>query len=102
MDLRDLRVISDRDAGTVRQVTISLPVGRQAEVLKRLLLDHSNGAELATVDPDSGDCLLEVRKWGGFYQMKRGCHGSYGTWQNCVLDDALSWLMRGAAAPAPN
>ena len=93
-----IAVTSKRDAGTLVQYSFGLPEGREDEVLFSLLNNMLNGYELSVSDPTNGDCDLEAKRSGSGYEIKRGCHGAYGTWRKATLEDAHAWLLPGALA----
>lgn len=93
-----IAVTSKRDAGTLVQYSFGLPEGREDEVLSSLLSNMFSGCELSVSDPTNGDCALEAKRSGSGYEIKRGCHGAYGTWRTATLEEALAWLLPGALA----
>ena len=100
MDLSVLgiAVASKRDAGTLVQYLFCLPEGREDEVLFSLLRNMLIGSELSFADPTNGDCDLEAKRSGSGYEIKRGCHGAYGTWRTATLEEVHAWLLPGTLA----
>jgi hypothetical protein len=72
-------VASKRDARSLVQYSFGLPQGSEDQVLSELLTNMSDGTELSVLDPTNGDCALEAKRKGIGYEIKRGCHGAYGT-----------------------
>lgn len=100
MDLSALgiAITSKREAGTLVQYSFGLPEGREDETLSSLLSNMLNGCELSVPDPTNGDCALEAKRSGSGYEIKRGCHGAYGTWRTATLEEVHAWLLPGALA----
>jgi hypothetical protein len=93
-----ISVTSNRDAGSLFQYSFGLPEGSEREALSELLTTMSEGSELSFPDPTIGDCYLEAKRKGVGYEIKHGCHGSYGTWRAATLAEAHAWLLPGAMA----
>ena len=95
-----IAVSSKRDAGSLVQYSFGLPLGGEDALLAKLLNAMAVGCELSVPDPTDGDCALEVQRVRLGYEIKRGCHGAYGTWRSATPEEAHAWLLPGAVASA--
>lgn len=92
----------ERDAGTCLMYRFSFTKGCEAENLLSLAKGLTPKQEISIPDPDNGDCSLELRNHEGHLEVKRGCHGSHGTWREVSLNTACQWLLPGAIFAAKN
>ena len=88
-----IKVTSMRKVGRMVDITCSLDEAQLRCLLEVLPI----GADISAPDPESGDCFREVRRAKEGLELKRGCHGSYGTWRAGTPDNALQWLSAGLA-----
>lgn len=84
-------VTSRRSAGARVQISC-LPTESQ---LHSLLLELPVGGEISVPDIGSCECFREARRVKDGFEIKRGCHGAYGTWRAASLDEAEAWLLPG-------
>ncbi len=86
----------ERDAGSSIMFRVGFEVGQEEIAVRGLLDILSISKELGIVDPDHRECSLDVRKTPDGFMIKRGCHGSNGTWRTATGEEAFEWLIRGA------
>lgn len=100
MDLTipSISISSVRDAGSCVIYTFGFPSGSESEALADILTQLPANAEVAVSDPTNGDCELEVRRTPDGFELKRGCHGAFGTWRAATFQECVSWLLPGALA----
>lgn len=91
-----LNYLSERDAGTCWEYTFTFHDQDPAGALRQLLAVLSPEYQVLVPDPGPGDCFLEARKTQHAFEIKRGCHGSYGTWREASQEEAFAWLLPGA------
>ena len=96
MNLSELGIVptSIRRGGTAVGVTCSLTEVQIHPLLRVLPV----GAEVSAPDPESGDCYREAKRTSRGYELKRGCHGSYGEWRSASIEEASAWLSAGLAS----
>lgn len=95
-----ISVTSQRDTNTCVEYCFAFPLQSEPEALQSLLENMQPHEELSMVDPTNSDCSLEVRRMPSGFEIKRGCHGAFGTWRPCSLSEAHSWLLPGALGAA--
>lgn len=93
-----IQATSSRDTGSSTQYSFGLPVGDESSVLTALLGELTVGCEVSVLDPENADCSLEVRRKANGFEVKRGCHGSHGTWRQATAEEAHAWLLPVALA----
>jgi hypothetical protein len=94
--IRGITKASERDAGSCVVYSFCFIAGSEPEAVTALLDQMELGQEIAVPDPTDGDCILEVRRISTGFEIKRGCHGRYGTWRPAPTEEAYSWLLPGA------
>lgn len=92
----------ERDAGSCVMFRIGFEIGQEADAIRGILEALTFSEEIGIVDPENTECSLEVRKTPDGFRIKRGCHGSYGTWGPATTDEAFNWLLPGAFYAAKN
>lgn len=94
--IRGITKASERDAGSCVLHSFYFIAGSEPEAVTSLLELMALGQEIAVPDPTDGDCVLEVRRISSGFEIKRGCHGRYGTWRPATMEEAYCWLLPGA------
>ena len=89
---------SERDASSCIVYSFAFAPGTEIEALDAILNQLAVDSEVSVPDPTNSDCSLEVRRTSSGLELKRGCHGSYGTWRAATAQEAMSWLLPGAVA----
>jgi len=89
---------SVRDAGSCVIYSFAFPPGSEGEALDFILNHLVPNSEISVSDPANSDCSLEVRRTSNGLELKRGCHGAFGTWRAATIQEAMSWLLPGAVA----
>jgi hypothetical protein len=90
-----ITVSSVRDAGTCVIYSFTFVPGLEVDGLEAILNGLSPESEVSLIDPGDGDGCLEVRRTSTGFEIKRGRHGSYGTWRKATFQEAVSWLLAG-------
>ena len=93
---------SVRDAGSCLIYSFAFPSGAESETLDSILNHLVSDSEISVSDPTNGDCALEVRRTSNGLELKRGCHGAFGTWRPATIQEAKSWLLPGAVIASSN
>lgn len=104
MDLHidGLRVIRSTERGTFVEFEVIAQSDRVAEVVASLLAALPEGGEVSVSEPSPYECYNECQRTNGALQIKRGCHGSYGTWRPASSAEAHEWLLPGFTLSASN
>lgn len=101
-DIDGLRVIRSTERGTFVEFEVVAHASRVADVLTLLLAALPDGGEVSVPEPGPHECYHECQRTKGELQIKRGCHGSYGTWRPASLEEAHDWLLAGFTLSAAN
>jgi hypothetical protein len=88
-------VISQLDRGTYIEQRFSFPQGEEVRVLQSILEGLLVRDEVSVVDPSNADCALEAKRYEAGFEIKRDCHGSFGTWRAATESEADAWLLPG-------
>jgi hypothetical protein len=95
MNLRAIGIepSSARMLGQRVQYSCSLTEAQLRVVLAQLPV----GGEVSVPDIGAGECFREARRGLSGFELKRGCHGSYGTWRSASPQEVEAWLVPGLA-----
>lgn len=95
MNLRALGIepTSTRMAGRRIQHSCSLTEAQ----LKTVLAELPVTGEVSVPDVGTGECFREARRGEIGFEIKRGCHGAYGTWRPASPQEVEAWLSPGLA-----
>jgi hypothetical protein len=102
MNLSGLKKIGHNKAGSS---IITKFIGGEEdprEALVALLCELPVGAEISAIEVGPAECFHEVRATASGLELKRGCHGAYGTWRKCTEAEAVEWLLPGLVAVTAN
>ena len=102
INLDGFREVGRRDDGMYLVIHLVGDGDDLLSALQRLVAELPPGAELSSVDIGPGECYHEARATPEGYEMKRGCHGSFGTWEPCSGEEAVQWLLPGLHAATGN
>lgn len=93
--IKGLAVLSRVDRGTFVRFELTAETAQVEAVLAALLECLPEGADISVPEPGSGECYRECQRIDGVLMIKRGCHGSYGTWKPAGGVEAGEWLLPG-------
>lgn len=65
--------------------------------LRALLAALPIGGEVAVPDVGGGECIREARRGHTGFEIKRACHGAYGTWRAASPEEAEAWVIPALA-----
>lgn len=102
MDLAGLKEVSRRKMGANLIISFIGEGCDSRSALYRLIRELPVGAELSAIEVGPAECSHELKATTAGLELKRVCHGAYGTWRPCTSEEALEWLLPGLEAATSN
>lgn len=93
LQIAGLRTISTTEHGAFVEYEVAAAASDTASVVSALLAALPEGADIAAPEAGPAECYHECRRANGALHIKRGCHGSFGTWRAATPAEALEWLL---------
>lgn len=90
--LKEVRRVVDRGRLIVNYIGCNENL---REALFNLIHIVPPNTELSIIEVSFAECYHEVRVTNSGIELKRGCHGAYGTWKACTESEAVEWLLPG-------